>query len=306
MNERIAIIDLGTNTFHLLVTEGMKTIHEERRAVRIGLGGINKGIITKEGLDRAIHCLRDYRKTANSMGIDRIHAIGTSALRNATNSKEAITIISEETGIKVQIISGDREAELIYEGIRSGMNLGNNLSMIIDIGGGSVEFIIANNAGINWKQSIEAGGQRLIELFHRHDPILQDEIESIRKYLDEKLSGVLAAIIEYRPKVLIGSSGSFDTLSEIWCLKNGMAYFPSAETPLTMDGFRSISRELILKNREERMLMPGMIELRVDMIVVAVILIEHLITKAFFEQIRVSGYSLKEGVRHRILSGYSL
>ena len=306
MNNRIAIIDLGTNTFHLLVTEGVQPIHEERRPVRIGMRGINRGVITPEALQRALDCLCDYRQKAESLGAQDIYAIGTSALRNAQNVAEVIQAIRLHTGIGIQVISGDQEATLIYDGIRSGMDLGDSTSMIVDIGGGSVEFIIANQSGIRWKQSVETGGQRLIELFHHQDPITDQEIQLIRNHLDQALVEVFEANRFHRPSVLIGSSGSFDTLSEIWCLKNNQSYVPGPETPLSIEAFGQILPEIFLKDRAQRMQIPGMIELRVDMIVVACVLIDYLLKKCAFNAMRVSGYSLKEGVRWRLLQGLSL
>ncbi|MEY3404906.1 MAG: hypothetical protein RL161_336 [Bacteroidota bacterium] len=306
MKNRIAIVDLGTNTFHLMVTEGPQPVYEERRPVRIGMGGINRGMITPEALQRALSCLTDYRQKAESLGVQAIYAIGTSALRNAQNVAEVIQAIRLYTGIHVQVISGDQEATLIYDGIRSGMDLGDSTSMIVDIGGGSVEFIIANPSGILWKQSVETGGQRLIELFHHHDPITDREIQLIRDHLDQALEDVFEATRLHQPTVLIGSSGSFDTLSEIWCLKNNQSYVLGPETPLSIEAFVQILPEIFLKDRAERMQIPGMIELRVDMIVVACVLIDHLLKKCAFDSLRVSGYSLKEGVRWRLLQGLSL
>lgn len=306
MSNRVSIIDLGTNTFHLLIADKTTHLYEERRPVRIGMGGINRNTITPEALERAVQCLKDYRQKSDEFGVEKLMAIGTSALRNAENVKHVTETIYKETGIEVTVISGDQEAALIYDGIRSGMNLGEDYSIIVDIGGGSVEFIIANQQKLLWKISLETGGQRLIERFQKNDPILAAEIFAVEEHLSEQLSEVLKAIESYRPQVLVGSSGSFETLSEIWCLKNDLIYQPGPETPLTLEGFQSVARELIALDRAGRMKVPGMIELRVDMIVVAIVLIRFLIDRSGISQLRVSGYSLKEGVQWRIRNGLSV
>lgn len=303
MDRPFSILDLGTNTFHLLVSEGNQVVYEERRPVRIGMGGINRNMITGEAIDRAVACLRDYKKMSDSLGSSGIYAIGTSAFRNALNAAQVVETIRSETGIEVKIISGEQEAELIYDGIRSGMQLTEEVSMIVDIGGGSVEFIITGKSGICFKVSLETGGQRLMELFQKNDPIRPEEILAVEGHLEEKLAEVLKAVELFRPEILIGSSGSFDTLSEIWCLKNAMPYVPGPETPLTIEGFHTVSGELMQLNRDGRMAIPGMIALRVDMIVVACVLIRFLLRKTAVKDLRVSGYSLKEGVRWRLLSG---
>jgi exopolyphosphatase / guanosine-5'-triphosphate,3'-diphosphate pyrophosphatase len=176
------------------------------------------------------------------------------------------------------------------------VNLGLERSLIVDIGGGSVEFIIANQREISWKQSFDVGAQRLLEKFHRHDPISPEEIASLEKFLEESLVPLFQQLQSYQPHVLVGSSGTFDTLSEIYCVRNNIPYKETPETPLTLKAFGEIYAELISKNRADRMKIPGMIEMRVDMIVAASCLIKFLLDRFTFLQVRVSTYSLKEGV----------
>lgn len=298
MGERIAIIDLGTNTFHLLIAKTDGTIvHTEKRAVRIGVRGINEGFISQDGVERALSCLKDFKSKIDEFEVSSTRAFGTSALRNASNSTEFIADVKETTGIDIEVISGDREAEFIYFGVRSAVSLGEEKSLIVDIGGGSVEFIIADHKKIFWKQSIEIGGQRLLEKFQKHDPILPEEIQSLNLEFDKSLINLKAAMRDLSPKVLVGSSGTFDTLSEIYCHDYRIDVLPNQpETPLTVEHFFRIYDQLISKNRQQRLKIPGMIEMRVDMIVVTSSLVRYLITKFGFEKVRVSSYSLKEGV----------
>ncbi len=299
MENRIAIIDMGTNTFHLLIAERKNNsyaiVHRERIASKIGVGGINNRIITTAGGERAISALQDFKKVLDSWGVSQTTAFGTSALRNAKNGGELIEKIKKEIGIEAKIISGDEEAELIYKGVRSAVNLGKEKSLIVDIGGGSVEFIIGNEKEIFWKQSFEIGGQRLLELFHHHDPISKQEVDQVQKFLAEALKPLLVQLEIHQPNTLVGSSGTFDTLSEIYCSQQKISYEELPETPLTLQAFENIFAELLVKNRAERMQIPGMIEMRVDMIVVACSIIDFLILKHSFQNIKVSTYSLKEG-----------
>lgn len=298
---RIAIIDMGTNTFHLLVADekggGFRIVHRDRLSVKIGMGGINRGLITRDAIQRALLALQSFRNTMDKMKVGRVYAFGTSALRNAENRREVVDTIARLTGIEVDLISGDQEAEFIYQGVRSALNLDTGKSLIIDIGGGSVEFILADNDRIFWKESIEIGAQRLLEKFQRHDPILPEEVAALDIFFDEKLASLKAAMRKYAPTVLVGSSGTFDTLSDIFCEAHGIHKAPDEiETPLTIEGFFDIYTALLTKNREQRMLIPGMIEMRVDMIVVACCLIRYVLEAHRFGRIRVSTYSLKEGV----------
>ncbi len=301
MENKIAIIDMGTNTFHLLIAEGNKAgyniIRRDRLAVKIGMGGINERIITDEGFHRALVAMQSFKNTIEQQGIATVYAFGTSALRNATNGSEIADKIHAVTGIEVNIISGDQEAEFIYFGVQSALHMGQDKNLIVDIGGGSVEFIIGDNDRIYWKQSVEIGAQRLLERFQKHDPIEAREVEELTAYFEDTLVPLFNAFERFKPTVLVGSSGTFDTLSDIFCLKHDIHKAPEEiETPLTIEGFYAIYKDLLKKDRAERMQIPGMIDMRVDMIVVACCLVRFILEKHPFTRVRVSTYSLKEGV----------
>jgi exopolyphosphatase/guanosine-5'-triphosphate,3'-diphosphate pyrophosphatase len=298
---KVAIIDLGTNTFHLLVaetggSEPYRILHRSHEAAKIGRGGINQGIITDAAFQRAVDAMSKFATAIKEYDVESVHAFATSAIRSAVNGKALAQAIEHQTGIPVQIIPGDREAELIFHGIKTALDLGSTTNLIVDIGAGSVEFIIGNSDGVLWKRSFEIGGQRLLERFMKHDPITAEEIRSLDEYFHETLGPLKEMIKQYNPRVLVGSSGSFDTWSEIYCERNGIVYDHNApETPLTLEGFYELYHELIVKDRTQRMNIRGMIEMRVDMIVVASCLIRHLLEYHPFDSMRVSTYSLKEG-----------
>ncbi len=291
---------MGTNTFHLLVAKiglrGFEIMANERLPVRIGVGGINQNKITEAGMERAVEAIKTFKLKLDLLAVDQVFAFGTSALRNAENRMEVILKIKAATGIETKIISGDEEAVYIYEAVNLALNLTEQKTLIMDIGGGSVEFIIGNGERIFWKQSLEIGAQRLLERFQKHDPILPSEIRDLTLYFNEALRPLVEPMEIHKPRALAGSSGTFDTLSEIYCLAGGINFQPSPETPFALEAFEEIYGILISKNRKERLLIPGMIELRVDMIVVACCLIRHVLAQFSFDQIRVSSYSLKEGV----------
>ena len=310
--ERLAIIDLGTNTFHLLIaeTDGNKIqpVYVEKVPVRIGKGGINQGFISEDACERAIYTLSGFKHKINEFHTDKIYATATSAFRNARNGAALAEKIKSITGIEILIISGDREAELIYFGVKEALKLGEEKSLIVDIGGGSVEFILANENTIFWKQSFEIGGQRLMDLFQKTDPIKEEEVLALQQYLSEKLEPLSAALEKFPTPVLVGSAGSFDTLSDIDLKKKGFDF--SVETKkeyeLTLHDFQLLYHEIISKDRAARMEIPGMIELRVDMIVVATVLIRYIVERYNMKRLRVSTYALKEGVLSRILKGETI
>jgi exopolyphosphatase / guanosine-5'-triphosphate,3'-diphosphate pyrophosphatase len=301
MKNKLAIIDMGTNTFHLLIAEGegsaFNIVFRDRLAVKIGMGGINDGLITESAVQRALLAMQSFRNIIDQHQVVRVYAFGTSAMRNARNGQAVAQKIKDVTGIEVNIISGDDEAQFIYLGVKSALGLGHDMNLIVDIGGGSIEFIIANQEEIFWKHSFEIGAQRLLEQFQKHDPIEPDEITALDRHFSNSLGMLFTQVEKFRPAILVGSSGTFDTLSDIFCIRHDIHKSPvEIETPLTIEGFYEIYRELIVKDRAQRMAMPGMIEMRVDMIVVACCLIRFLLEKYTFTRIRVSTYSLKEGV----------
>lgn len=305
---KAALIDMGTNTFHLLLVElngvGFKTLYKEKIAVKLGQGGISQNQIAPDAQKRAFHTLKHFKNLIDGEHIDQVFAFATSAVRNADNGFEFVSKVKADLGIHINVISGEQEALLIYEGINLSGSLNGQTTLMMDIGGGSVEFIIGTSREVFWKGSFEIGGQRLLDAFHYHDPILEDEVEKLESYCKEKLQSLIEAIENYKPTALVGASGTFDTLTDIYfesmlqCKLTGQHVF---ELP-TVD-FERIFLMLKTKNREDRLKIPGMIAMRVDMIVVASCLIEFILRYVSVEAIVCSHYSLKEGAVARLLSG---
>jgi exopolyphosphatase/guanosine-5'-triphosphate,3'-diphosphate pyrophosphatase len=295
---RKAVIDLGTNTFHLMIFEGKNILFKTSIASKIGQGGINQGIITEEGIQRALNVLNIFKEKLIEfeLNTENVFAFGTSAIRNASNQSEFVERVKNETDINITVIDGDKEAELIYKGVSQAVKVDKN-ALIVDIGGGSVEFILCNPDKILWKRSFEIGGQRLMERFMKKDKISQSEMSRLDEYLRQELLPLTNAVHQYQPEVLIGSSGSFDTLNDMLYWKNTGHFAPTDiigfEYPISE--FWKAFEQLAFANHEERMQISGMIPLRVDMIVVAVCLIKFVLQTYKIQEIKISNYALKEG-----------
>ncbi|WP_317194247.1 Ppx/GppA phosphatase family protein [Penaeicola halotolerans] len=287
-----------------IIDDRFTILFKEKIAVKIGKGGINNGFIAEDALKRAHHTLKHFRNLIDGENISEIYAFATSAIRNAANGQDFVTSIRKKYEISIQVISGDQEAELIYEGIKKAVSLDETPSLMMDIGGGSVEFIIGNAQEIFWKQSFEIGAQRLLDLFHYHDPILLEEIINLNEYLQEKLTPLLNAINTYNPQKLIGSSGTFDTLTDIYFQEMGFEKdYKKPTYTLPVSNYRDIYNEFITKTREERLEIPGMIPMRVDMIVVAGALTTFILEQIKVDEIICSNYALKEGILAQVISG---
>lgn len=320
---RCAVLDLGTNIFHLLIVEieenqiDFKVIYKEKIAVKIGKGGISQGIIDQEAQKRITQAFTRFASTMQTYHVPphKVFATATSAFRNAKNGQNIAQEIFQNFGISINIIKGTEEAAYIYEGVRQAVPLKGKLALIMDIGGGSVEFILGNDHKIFWKQSFEIGGQRLLDQFMRTDPISQLDLQRMEIYLETALLELTKALFNYTPQILVGSAGAFETLV---AMAQHLKEDTEAEIPLTdehgeliqkavrieKDDFYKLYQKIVSANLEERKAIQGMLELRADMIVVAVALIKFILEKINVQHFVASAYSLKEGVLFsKILAG---
>lgn len=308
---KAAIIDMGTNTFHLLLVEifGEKytTLFKEKVAVKIGQGGINQRIIQEDAQKRAFQTLKHFKNLIDGEGISEVFAFATSAVRNAENGLVFVAKVLESIGIEINVIDGDQEAQMIYEGIRLSGALTDETSLMMDIGGGSVEFILGTQQSVLWKKSFEIGGQRMLDLFHYHDPILPEETQNLFAYLDSNLQELTTAIREFQPTRLVGASGTFDTLSDIYYATLHKQKAREEQVfLLPKTAFDQISNQLHTLPKEERLKIPGMIPMRVDMIVVASCLIEYILNHLSVETLVCSNFALKEGAIAQLMGKDSL
>jgi len=312
MTNRVAVMDLGTNTFHLLIAEPdaenfFKEVQHEYVGVKLGEGGINEGTIKPEAYQRGLDTLISFQNIIEQQNVNKVMAIATSALRSASNGQQFINDVKSRTGIPIETISGDTEAGYIYQGVRASGCLTNATSLIIDIGGGSVEFILANRHEIFYKQSFEIGAARLMAKFHRTDPIAPDEVLELHRYLDDKLMPLFAALVNHQISNLIGSSGAFETFAELIELHKGHTFnlkdnkiYNFKEEDLLQN-----TNQIIHANHNERAATKGIIPVRVDMIVVASLITQYIMKKLELNNVVMSAYSLKEGVLAELFETYT-
>ncbi|GGH19595.1 Ppx/GppA phosphatase family protein [Mucilaginibacter phyllosphaerae] len=301
-SKRIAVMDLGTNTFHLLIAEGtadgFKAVFRQTEAVKLGEGGINRGIIQQEPFNRGITAMQAFKKRIDEYGATQVKAIATSAIRSAANGPDFIQQVKEQAGIRIELINGAQEAAYIYSGIKASGALGDQNSLVIDIGGGSVEFIIGNKNKVLWKQSFEIGAARLMDKFNQTDPIPVTSIKALTHYLNGQLIDLFAAAIQYKPVNIIGSSGAFESFAEVIEIKKGKT-FDIKQTKVyefDTDDLLDLIELLIKSSHSLRASMKGIIPVRVDMIVVASLLTIYLMQKLGIPDVSMATYSLKEGV----------
>ena len=298
---RIAIIDLGTNTFNLLICdkkdESEKIIFKNKIAVKLGEGGIDKGIIADAPYQRGIKALEDHLNTIKKYEVDKHRAFATSAIRSTKNGSDFVREVFEKLALKIEVIDGDKEAELIYQGVKKAILFDLDYKLIMDIGGGSTEFIIANAKGVQWKKSYQLGVSRLKELFKPKDPITFEEIQTIEYHLKSELKDLIENIQTFTCKTLIGSSGSFDTLVEMIGFKfNNLELKnkkPSCD--IHLEHYKWAQNFLIQSTLSERLNTKGIVTMRADMIVLSVIFINFILREFNIKEMISSKYALKEG-----------
>ncbi len=289
-----AVIDLGTNTFNLSIAEvskqKLKLLHAEKEGVGLGKGGINDGIITEDAIQRALNCLIRFVAVCKDQKVFDIKAIGTSAIRDAQNSNDFLNRVFSATGISIEVIDGPTEAAYIYKGIAFSYSF-ETPGLIMDIGGGSTEFILADASGIQKLVSLDIGVSRIIQTYSLHDPLSKKDIKNIEDFLEERDQDFFSNIMA---ESFIGASGSFETFYELIHEKG----FPSPYEPfeVNLNDFLEVLNQVIASSLQERNENPYIIEIRKIMAPIAAVKVRWVLSKINPKRIVVSPCSLKEGV----------
>ncbi|MFK7935795.1 MAG: exopolyphosphatase [Saprospiraceae bacterium] len=299
---RYAVIDLGTNTFHMLIVEKaegqipFREIHRERRFVKLAEDGIET--IGSKAFERGLQTLIEYRKILDQKKVTEFRACGTAALRTASNGQLFVQQALEKANISIRLIDGDTEARLIQRGVA--LTLPTDVDdryMIMDIGGGSVEFIICEKESVFWAQSFPVGAAVLYKNFHHSDPMAVDEVAALYEFLEHTLQPLLLILKKYPTTHLVGASGTFDVLG--MKMVDMQSTDLSAELPV--DQFAPFFNDLLYTTVQERYIRQDIPDARADMIVVALILIDFIIKKAPVNRLAVSSFAMKEGILTQML-----
>jgi exopolyphosphatase/guanosine-5'-triphosphate,3'-diphosphate pyrophosphatase len=289
-----ALIDLGTNTFNLMIADidaaGLiHVLHSEKEGVALGMGGIQEKRLTSDAIERAVACLLRYKKQCELHGVSVIRAIGTSAIRDAHNRSELIDRVARETGIHIEVISGLEEAQLIYSGVHQTMSFGDS-ALIMDIGGGSTEFILANDQGLLSMESFNIGVSRIYQQFTFSDPMSPADILVLESYLEESCGMYLRQLSTTK---LIGASGSFETFFELMHEKPFHAKGRAVEVDFSH--FEGMLAQITASSQAERDENPHIIAIRKRMAPIAAIKTRWVLRQLAITQVFISPYSLKEG-----------
>ncbi len=314
MTQKFAVIDLGTNGFRLYIAQSERAghfdlIHRESNELKLASEGIHR--IGDEPFARGVATMKHFSEVLTAHNILIVNAFGTAALRLAENGLLFIETVARETGIKIELISGEREAELIYKGMRwayplsiSTNSLGENSPktssetvVMMDVGGGSVELIVANETGPLWAKSFNIGVAILKQMWHKNDPISAVEIAQIEQFLDESTTDFLAILPDLKPQKCLIACGTLDfmvrqNLSEkgqIW--SKDLNFFSFSD-----DSFTYFTQKLTFLTDKELYALPDVPNDKVEMLAVSFVLMDWLKRRVGSEGIVALAHSMKTGV----------
>lgn len=309
---RIAAIDCGTNSFHLLIgqvnADGVVvTIDRAKDMVRLGDSTFSTGVISPESFARAAEALRTFRRIAESHSCDAVIAVATSATREADNGGEFVRAMRDETGIDLQVITGEEEARLIYLGARSTLPLASRRALLVDIGGGSVELMVCDGRELYFQRSLKLGVLRLLQLL-KGDPPTHDEIAQLAEHCHRQLEKIAGPMLRIGFDLVALSSGTARALAELIA--------PAQQPPRPAEVFKekegkegkdrariirfgdiyALEQRLCAVSSVDRARLAGLDPRRVDSIVAGVVLVRSLLEVFHADEYMLCDAALREGL----------
>jgi exopolyphosphatase/guanosine-5'-triphosphate,3'-diphosphate pyrophosphatase len=308
---RLAAIDIGTNSLHMIVVQvrpdfSFEVVDREKEMVRLGAGGLDGRALTPEAMHTALQVLAKFRRLAESHRVDEIVAVATSAVREAENGGEFLKAIVVQTGIRPRVISGTEEARLIHLAAAYGVSRPGEVAVVVDIGGGSIEITRGAGAAIDAARSFKLGVIRLTERFVKADPISARDERKLERHIEEELEEYLTEIVTNGFDRVIGTSGTILSLGAVAAAEeDGAAAAPLRNRRVPAKQLRRVRRTLTSLEIEKRVRVPGLDPRRADIAVAGAILLDTILRRLDATEITLCDLSLREGLvldyiaRHR-------
>jgi len=308
---RLAAIDIGTNSIHMIVVRvrpdlSFEIIDREKEMVRLGAGGLDGRALTPKAMQAALQVLSKFRRLAESHQVERILAVATSAVREAENGGEFLKAIVTQTGIRARIISGQEEARLIHLAAAYGLGLSDDVTVVVDIGGGSVEITQGTGSTLATGKSFKLGVIRLTERFVQSDPISEREERRMVRYIESALKDYLKEITEAGFDRVVGTSGSILSVGIIAATEEDGAIPASVRNRrVSAKQMRRARKAICSAPLQKRLTIPGLEPRRGDIAVAGSILIDVILQRLKATEITLCDMSLREGIvldyvaRHR-------
>jgi exopolyphosphatase/guanosine-5'-triphosphate,3'-diphosphate pyrophosphatase len=297
---RLAAIDVGSNSVHMVVAQAdpdgaITTLWRMKEMVGLGRISFPSRRLSREAMDRAISALARFQQAAQQRQCEKIIAVATSAIREAENGGDFIVRVKRELGLYVKVISARDEARLIYLAVRHACNLKDKPHLIVDIGGGSVEFIVGDTRRSVLLESRKLGAARMTAKFVKSDPINKEDRQKLLKHYDEVLTPLCKNILAHKPISALGTSG---TLESIAALCGSTPSSNGHESPAVIERtkFDAVLAELIDSSTKQRAGMRGLDDQRRDQILAGALLVNELFERLHLRRINICSSALREGI----------
>lgn len=296
---RIGAIDIGTNTFLLLVADvdekgTVNPAAYEQRIPRLGKDVDAQKIIGKPAFERAAVILQEYKTISDRLHGERLVVAATSAVRDAANKKEFLSFIKAKTGLEIEILSGEEEASLTYLGAASGLRLHHRAIAVVDIGGGSTEITLGTRKGIQKSFSLDIGSVRVTERYLQHDPPLSVELAVASEFVENALHHLNG--YNFRKTTIVGVAGTATTLA---ALDQGLSNFDRTKISgykLSRQAIETLYRRLRVLRLEKILALSNVTLGRADILTAGTLILHELMKKTNAEEIIVSERGVRYGL----------
>lgn len=301
-SQRFAFFDIGTNTILLLIAEvrpdgSFEVLDDLAEISRLGQGVDGTMRIIAEAEQRSLEVLRRYRNRCRELGVDEVIAVGTSALRDAANSSKVRERFKQQLGLDVRVLSGDEEAAYSFLAVQKGLNVAGEEFLVIDVGGGSTEFILGDASGMRGAVSLNLGAVRLTERFLHSDPVTDEEYARMLTLMDEEVRRLRENWLDgVRALSLVGIAGTFTTLAAV---EKGLVRYSHGAVHGSLLTLAEVTRQVDMyrqKSVAERKLIPGLEPMRADVILAGAALVQKIMELFRVRQLIVSDQGIRYGL----------
>lgn len=299
---KIAAIDLGSNSLHMVIAEANRTggfhvLDGEKDMVRLGARTLSTGTLSATAMHRAVEVLKDYLRLAGRHRVDKIIAVATSAIREASNGEDLLERIGREAGIYVRPISGEEEARYIYLAARHSIHLGEKRALVIDLGGGSLEIALGSGSEVDYAATEKLGMLRITERFVTSDPLSAADQAAIESHVKETMAPRLSSLGRRKFDCAVGTSGTLLALGAL-AHAAGTGRKPDVLHHLTVSAaaVRTVRERLCQAPIKERLRIRGLDPMRADVIPAGAVIVDSLLELLGVRELILSEWALREGV----------
>jgi exopolyphosphatase/guanosine-5'-triphosphate,3'-diphosphate pyrophosphatase len=309
---RVAAIDVGSNSLHMVIAQAdpdgaITTLWRMKEMVGLGRISFPSRRLTADAIERAMATLRRFQEAAKRRQCEKILAVATSAVREAVNGGDFITRVQRELGLNMRVVSAAGEAKLIYLGVRHAIELGNAATFMVDIGGGSVEFIVGDKHKAAMLESRKLGAARMTARYIKSDPVAPADLKSLLAHYDRELTPICEQVLSLKPTVAIGTSGTLENIAAMCAnlfggSRNGHSSSESIAGTIEREPLNKLVGKLLESKTEDRSELKGLDDQRKDQIIAGAVLVNELFRRLNLEKITVCKSALREGMMVDYLS----